>query len=132
MSNQWNYINEVPALSIIIKDIAFLSVMFIISVYMLLMYFQNKSKTYLYLALYLLVVCLFYAFFLDIMRDFFITEAPHITLYTVSLALLGPCFYIGFARDYLNTKKLIPVWDKRLIKFQSLILILKEPLKNIF
>ncbi|MEL6561991.1 MAG: 7TM diverse intracellular signaling domain-containing protein [Bacteroidota bacterium] len=98
----------------IIKDIAFLSVMFIISVYMLLTYFQNKSKTYLYLALYLLVVCLFYAFILDIMRDFFITESPHITLYTVSLALLGPCFYIGFARDYLNTKKLIPVWDKRL------------------
>lgn len=99
----------------IMKDIAFLSVMLIISVYMLLTYFQNKSRTYLNLALYLLVVCLFYSYILDIMRDFFITEHPHITLYTVSLALLGPCFYFSFAREYLNIKELFPACDKILI-----------------
>lgn len=96
----------------IIKDVAFLSVILIISIYFLLNYYQNKSKTYLHLSLYLLVVFLFYGYILDILRDFFITENPHITLYFVSIALMGPYFYFEFARDYLSTKELIPKWDK--------------------
>lgn len=96
----------------IIKDVAFLSVILILAIYALLIYFQNKILAYLHFSLYLLSIFIFYLYILDILRDFFLKDDTQLTLYCVSVALLSPFFYLKFMQDFLNTKKLLPKWNR--------------------
>ena len=95
-----------------IKDIAFLSAILIISLYTMLLFFQNKMKVFFHFSMYLLSVFVFYLYILDILRDFFIADDPHLTQYSLIAALLGPVFYISFTREFLNMKQIMPKWDK--------------------
>ena len=105
-----------------IQDIAFLSVMLIVSIYIFLLFFQNKMKVFLYFSLYLLSVFIFYLYVLDILRDFFISEHPEVTLYCLMAAMFGPVFYIMFTREFLSMKETMPKWDKlyRYLAFANL------------
>ena len=96
----------------LIKDISFLSIILIISIYALLSYFQNKVKGYLYFSMYLFSLFVFYLYILDILRDFFLRSDPYLTLYCVTVAVLASYFYLGFMRDFLNTKKILPQWNR--------------------
>jgi len=97
----------------VIIDVAFLSVILIISFYALLIYLQNKMKAYMHFSFYLLTIFIFYLFTLDVFRDFVVKENPGWSLYCVSFALLGPYFYLGFMQNLLKTKKLISKWHNK-------------------
>ncbi len=81
--------------------------LFVLFVYHFLIFFQNKSKLYLYYSLYLL--------------SFSIYLVKHVVPETFSLffeytnfpiQFLGYAAYIAFARDLLDTRTHITIWDK--------------------
>ncbi|MFY0599437.1 MAG: response regulator [Cyclobacteriaceae bacterium] len=96
----------------IIAEIAFLSVMLILSLYALLIYFQSKMRAYLHFSMYMFAIFVFYLFIQDTLRDFFIQENPHLTLYCIVAPLLTPFFYLGFLHEFLDAEKVIPKWNK--------------------
>jgi len=96
----------------LIKNIAFLSIISILSIYSLLIFFQNRIRPYLYFSMYLLTIFIFYLYILDILRDFFIRSNPHLTLYVIIIAILVPCFYFGFLQDFFDLKSKLPKWYK--------------------
>ncbi len=108
----------------IIVDIVFLSLILAISLYTLLIYFQNKEKSFLFFALYLMSIFGFYLYILDILRDFIIRENPLLTSYFIGLVLLAASFYLGFMSHFLNTKKIIPKYHGFMRLFGNLNLVL--------
>lgn len=96
----------------IIIDIAFLSMMLLLSIYALLIYFQNRVRAYLHFSMYVLAIFVFFLFIQDTLRDFFIQSDPHLTLYCVAAPLLAPFFYLGFMHEFLDARKIVPKWNQ--------------------
>lgn len=94
------------------KDVAFLCVILAFSVYFIFMFLQNRQKGFLLFALYLMSIFLFYSYITDILRDFFLKEAPDLPLYFLLFTILAAYFYLRFMGDFLDTKTLIPRWHK--------------------
>ena len=81
--------------------------LFVLFIYHFLIFFQNKSKLYLYYSLYLLAITLYLVQHV-VSEDF-------IGLYEYSsfpLQFLAYAAYISFARDLLDTRTHIIKWDK--------------------
>ena len=90
----------------------FCGMLLIIILYNIILFFTTRSRAHTYYALYLSAVLLFVLFATDAMRSL-PTEHPKIIPYIgfLSLALVS-IFYFSFGRAFLNTRKLIPTWDK--------------------
>jgi sensor histidine kinase YesM len=82
----------------------------ILSIYHLLIYFQNKKKVFLFYSTYL------FCFFLYFLKD--ISPAEYLPVYkyiNFSIQFLGYAAYVAFGRTLLNTKKYVPEWDQLLV-----------------
>ena len=91
----------------------------ILSIYHLLIYFQNKKKVFLFYSAYL------FCFFLYFLKD--ISPAEYLPVYkyiNFSIQLLGYAAYVSFGRELLNTKKYVPEWDQLLVLEIKLFLII--------
>lgn len=82
----------------------------ILALYHLMIYTQNKSKTYLFYSIYLFL--LFIYFFRHICPEQYQWIYEYINF---SLQYLAFAFYVLFARSLLQTAKRIPDWDVLLI-----------------
>jgi len=82
----------------------------ILSIYHMMIFFQNRKKMYLFYSLYLL--CFFIYFLKDVSTETFL---PIYTYINFSIQFLGFAFYMEFGRDLLSSKKYIPDWDKILV-----------------
>ena len=81
----------------------------ILSIYHLMIYFQNKNKLYLFYSLYLI------SFFIYFLKEVSLPPYSSIFLYiNFTIQFLGFAAYVSFARNLLETKKYIPEWDKLL------------------
>lgn len=81
--------------------------LFVLFIYHLLIYFQNKSKLYLYYSLYLLAITIY-------LLQHVIPES-YIGLYryfNYSIQFLAYGAYVAFARDLLDTRIYLIKWDK--------------------
>lgn len=81
----------------------------ILSIYHLMIYFQNKKKVFLFYSIYLIF------FFLYFLKD--ISSSIYLPIYTYinfTLQFIGYAAYVAFGRELLNTKKYVPEWDKLL------------------
>ena len=82
--------------------------LFILFVYHILIYFQNKSKLYLYYSLYLL------SFSIYLLKDV-VVVAGGATLFeylNYSVQFLAFAAYVSFARDLLDSRTHLLKWDK--------------------
>lgn len=81
--------------------------LFILFVYHFLIYFQNKSKLYLYYSLYLL------AFSIYLLKHVFYPNGTLFFQFTnFSVQFLGYAAYVAFARELLDTRTNLSIWDK--------------------
>lgn len=81
--------------------------LFVLFVYHFLIFFQNKSKLYLYYSLYLLALTLY-------LVQHVVTEnyTGFFTYFNFSLQFLAYAAYVSFARDLLDTRTHLIKWDK--------------------
>ena len=81
--------------------------LFVLFVYHLLIFFQNKSKLYLYYSLYLLAISVY--FIKHVVSD----EYLEIFNYTnFSFQFLAYAAYVAFARELLDTRTHLTKWDR--------------------
>lgn len=81
--------------------------LFVLFVYHLLIYFQNKSKLYLYYSLYLLALSIY------LIKHVVSEDYSSIFLYTnFSVQFLAYAAYIAFARDLLDSRTHLVKWDR--------------------
>ncbi|WP_299524227.1 sensor histidine kinase [uncultured Lutibacter sp.] len=81
--------------------------LFVLFVYHFLIFFQNKSKLYLYYSLYLLAITL-YLLQHVVSEDF----TSYYKYFNFSLQFLAYAAYVSFARDLLDTRTHLIKWDK--------------------
>ena len=113
-----------------IQDVAFLAIILILAVYHILVYLFGRESGYLHLGLYQLCVFLFYIFISGILRDYVLSEYPQYTLYFICSILIVPVFYYEFMAGFLNSKILMPKWDKilRIMVWFDLVVFILTPL----
>ena len=80
--------------------------LFILFIYHLMIFFQNRKKVFLFYSLYL--ICFLFYFLKDISTPDYLPIYSYINF---SLQFLGYGAYVAFARELLNTEKHVPEWD---------------------
>ncbi|MEX1382801.1 sensor histidine kinase [Lutibacter sp.] len=80
--------------------------LFILFIYHILIFFQNKSKVYLYYSLYLL------AFSVYLFKDVAVGSPTLFEYLNYSVQFLAFAAYISFARDLLDSRFHLLKWDK--------------------
>lgn len=96
----------------LIKDIGFLGIILIFTLYNLLVFLFSRERGYLFLGLYQLAIFVFFIFASGVLRDYLLVEYPWYTLFCILFILLAPVFYYQFMAEFLGTKKLIPKWSR--------------------
>ena len=95
--------------------------LFVLFVYHILIYFQNKNKLYLYYSLYLAGITLFLC--RPIIDEGF-TAYSRYTDFTLQFLAYGA--YIAFTREILDSRVTMLTWD-RYLQIETIILILLSP-----
>ncbi|WP_188112014.1 sensor histidine kinase [Aquimarina sp. RZ0] len=85
-------------------------VLFVISLYPLLLYFLSRNKIFLFYSLYVICLLIYFSYYGSIIfyDEFFSNRTPVIFY---GIQFLAYSFYISFIRELLETKKCIPYWD---------------------
>jgi len=81
--------------------------LFVLFIYHLLIFFQNKSKLYLYYSLFLLAMTIYLV--QHVVSDSF---SGFYDYFNFSIQFLAYAAYVGFARDLLDTRTHMLRWDK--------------------
>lgn len=81
--------------------------LFVLFVYHFLIFFQNRSKLYLYYSLYLLALSIY--LFQHILPD---SASVFFDYFNFSIQFLAYAAYVAFARDLLDTRAHLIKWDK--------------------
>lgn len=96
----------------LLGDIVFLVIVFIFSIYNVLIYFQTRIRAYIYFGLYLFVIFFFFALGSLLLRDYVFYEYPQISLYFIGSLLTAVFFYWRFLQSLINTREQIKPLDK--------------------
>ena len=91
---------------------SFLGVFLIMTIYSFLVYFNFRDKAYLYYALYLLSIALFYMLADGVLREFIFLENPADSYIFLAAVVIAPLFYYLFLQEFLEISELLPSWDK--------------------
>jgi signal transduction histidine kinase/ActR/RegA family two-component response regulator len=93
-------------------DLAFLGLVFIMMAYHFCVFLLSKEKAYFYLSAYLAFFWLFFLFATGVLRNFVFTQYPEWTMLCLNTIFIIPFFYYRFLSHFLDTKIVIPKWDK--------------------
>ncbi|MEM6348570.1 MAG: ATP-binding protein [Bacteroidota bacterium] len=122
------WLDQAPNLRNILQAI-FHAIMWFMCISSLLNYFSKNGNAYLYYALFLAATSFYFLSVSGMLMEIFLQEHPktNSTVWVFASNLLG-IGYFQFARSFLNTKKLMPLWDRigRYIIIGALILIALE------
>ncbi|MEL7148406.1 MAG: 7TM diverse intracellular signaling domain-containing protein, partial [Bacteroidota bacterium] len=101
--------------SLMINDLivySLLGIFLVMIIYSVLVFFNFKDKAYLYYALYLLSVSLFYMLADGVLKEYIFPERPEVTYIFMSTVVIAPLFYYLFLQEFLEISELLPSWDK--------------------
>ncbi|MBT30000.1 MAG: hypothetical protein CMO01_10110 [Thalassobius sp.] len=96
---------------VLIKQSAFQGILVIIITLCFLVFIGNKDKTYLYYALYVLSISIYFFWNFGFTSNYILPENPSLNNYLWTSFTLSPFFYFLFFRKFLETKKYSPKWD---------------------
>ena len=85
----------------------------LILIYNLFLYLLSHDRVYLYYTAYLLVTGVYFFNFYGFVNELFLPEHPWLfyDVYLLSTVLI-PVFYLQFIRVYLNSRQVIPRWNR--------------------
>ncbi len=122
------WLDQAPNLRNILQAI-FHAIMWFMCFSSLLNYFSKNGNAYLYYALFLAATSFYFLSVSGMLMEIFLQEHPKTNsiVWVFASNLLG-IGYFQFARSFLNTKRLMPLWDRigRYIIIGALVLIILE------
>src|SRR5210317_2334607 len=96
--------------------------LFVLFVYHFLIYFQNKSKLYLFYSLYLLALTIY------LLQDVISVDRTVFYNYiNFSIQFLAYAAYVAFARSLLDTRTHLIIWD-RYFEIEIKVLLILAPM----
>ena len=93
----------------------FQGILFLLVIYSLSIFLMYPQKVYAYFALFVLVISIYFLWFKGLLHEMILPGYPYLTIYVWLIAGLAPVFYFQFAREFLDTKRLLPRWDKGIV-----------------
>ncbi len=102
----------------------FQGVLFIVVLYNFALYFFSKDKAYIYFALYLCSISLFYLYLMGYVRGFIFKEYPFYSPYFMIFAPLASLLFYLFFREFFRSYQTFLQWDNvfvHLIRFSILV-----------
>jgi len=91
----------------------FQGIVWIMLLYNMAIFVSLRDRTYLYYALYLLVLSLLFYVYFDFNADPLLNNFPTLRVYlSFMTSNLVTVFYFQFLRHFLQTKEILPKWDK--------------------
>ncbi|MEM1138111.1 MAG: 7TM diverse intracellular signaling domain-containing protein, partial [Bacteroidota bacterium] len=94
----------------------FQGVLWIMLLYNLTIYLSLKDKTYLFYALYMLSLAILFYNYFDFNKDPVFSNFPWLTVYvSFAASCLVTVFYFQFLRLFLQTKEVLPKWDRIIV-----------------
>ncbi|WP_020531754.1 sensor histidine kinase [Flexithrix dorotheae] len=93
----------------------FQGIIWIMMVYNLFLYFYIKDKAYLFYAVYIGTMMLYFIYYYGFAIESIAKSFPQINPFIYALSGLATVSYFQFIRLFVDTKKLIPFWDKILL-----------------
>ncbi len=91
----------------------FIGIMLIMVFYNFFIFVAHNDKTYAYYSAYIFNITLYFFIIKGMSREYLFPEIPRMEAYGWTFALgISPYFYFQFMRSYLNTRELLPRWDR--------------------
>lgn len=90
----------------------FHGILWVMIVYNIFFTAIGKDKTYLFYALYMISISVYFLNITGYLQEFLFPENPVIQNYVLLIMQLGIIFYLTFIKRFLNLKKILPVWDR--------------------
>ncbi len=95
-----------------IGNMLFQGFLWIMVLYNFLVFLYFRDRAGLGYSLYLMSIALFYLMAEGTIRELIITEQPLISSYFINVLYLAPLGYYMFLKEFLETPKTVPFWDK--------------------
>ncbi|MBX2843320.1 MAG: hypothetical protein KTR26_16230 [Flammeovirgaceae bacterium] len=93
----------------------FQGIIWIMMVYNLFLYFYIKDKAYLFYAVYIGTMMLYFVYYYGFAIESIAKNFPQVNPFIYVFSGLATVNYFQFIRLFVDTKKLIPYWDKILL-----------------
>ena len=90
----------------------FQGVLWIIIVYTLFSFIFTFDKTYIYFSLFITCISIFTLCISQILKEHVFNDRINHYITTHAIAPIAFVFFLLFMREFVNTKSLIPLWDK--------------------
>ena len=90
----------------------FQGILWVMIVYNIFFTAIGKDRTYLYYALYMITVSIYFLNMMGYIRDYVIPDNPALVSYIYLVMQVGVIFYIVFIQKFLSLKKILPLWYK--------------------
>lgn len=87
----------------------FLSVVILLTI---CLYTINRHKAYIYFGLYTFFLAVYFLWFKGLIHEFILPNSPELSIYILLTVSVLPILYLQFMRHFLQTKVLIPKWDR--------------------
>ncbi|HLF35622.1 MAG TPA: sensor histidine kinase [Cyclobacteriaceae bacterium] len=90
----------------------FHGVLWVMIVYNIFFAVIGRDKTYLYYALYMISISIYFLNILGILKEFLFPNQPHLIAYVTLVMQVAIILYMLFVRNFLNLRKILPVWNR--------------------
>ncbi len=90
----------------------FHGILWVMIIYNIFFTVIGKDNTYLFYALYMICISVYFLNIMGYLQDFLFPNNPGVGNYLTLIMQLGVVFYLTFLRKFLNLKSLLPVWDR--------------------
>ncbi|MDW3191147.1 MAG: response regulator [Cytophagales bacterium] len=95
-----------------IFNMLFQGFLWIMVLYNLLVFLYFRDRAGLGYSLYLMSIAIFYLMVEGTIRELILTEKPLLSSYFINVLYLAPLGYYMFLKEFLETPKTVPFWDK--------------------
>lgn len=95
-----------------IFNMLFQGFLWIMVLYNLLVFLYFRDRAGLGYSLYLMSIAVFYLMVEGTIRELILTEQPLLSSYFINVLYLAPIGYYMFLKEFLETPKTVPFWDK--------------------
>jgi signal transduction histidine kinase len=109
----------------------FHGILWVMIVYNIFFAILGRDKTYLYYALYMISISIYFFNIVGYFEKLIFPENPELTFYIALIMQVAIIFYLLFIRKFLNLKKILPKWD-RMIDYLIIASVVLLSIKSIY
>jgi signal transduction histidine kinase len=90
----------------------FHGILWVMIVYNIFFAVIGRDKTYLYYALYMISISIYFLNIIGVFKVFLFPNQPHFIAYVTLVMQVAIIVYMLFVKNFLNLRKILPVWNR--------------------